>query len=55
MGSLYNAVNSKAMQTDVEEWAKEAYPQVWEELMTIGRRLTRLQRKEFKIDRKVEP
>ena len=43
------------MQEEVEEWAKEAYPQVWAELMKIGRRLTRVGRKEFKIDRKVEP
>ena len=55
LGTLYNSVNSNPMQSEVEEWAKETYPKIWEELMIIGRRLTRLHRKEFKIDRKVEP
>lgn len=40
VGTFYNTAPGLCNKEQVEAWAKKAYPDVWEELLTIGRTVT---------------
>ncbi|KAF7190892.1 Complex I intermediate-associated protein 84, mitochondrial [Pseudocercospora fuligena] len=56
LGSLYDGGQSDSKQAEIEEWAKDKYPAVWEELERFGYDVdAESERKRFKIDRTVTP
>ncbi|EME81511.1 uncharacterized protein MYCFIDRAFT_198205 [Pseudocercospora fijiensis CIRAD86] len=56
VGSLYDGGQSHLKQAEIEEWAKDKYPAVWEQLEKIGYEVdAESGRKRFKIDRTVTP
>lgn len=55
LGSLLSGANNEAKQAEIESWAAENYPAVWEELQKIGYEENDLGKKIFKVDRSVTP
>ncbi|KXT07514.1 hypothetical protein AC579_193 [Pseudocercospora musae] len=56
LGSLHDGGQSDSKQVEIEEWAKDKYPAVWEELEKFGYDVDAdSDRKRFRIDRTVRP
>ncbi|EGP86864.1 uncharacterized protein MYCGRDRAFT_72989 [Zymoseptoria tritici IPO323] len=55
IGSMYNGAPGQNKQKEVEEWAKEAYPNVWSKLESIGFEEDDNGMKVFKLQRDVSP
>ncbi|KAI9846689.1 MAG: hypothetical protein M1837_003744 [Sclerophora amabilis] len=55
IGTLYNAIPVQERKDQVEQWAKENYPEVWKELEQRGRKRSALRTWAFKIDRDLKP
>lgn len=56
LGTIFNATTGYSKQEEVEQWIREAYPSIWEELEKIGVKTsqeTGLRR--FNIDRPLTP
>ncbi|KAL7939894.1 hypothetical protein V8C35DRAFT_288011 [Trichoderma chlorosporum] len=50
-GIAYNALHGQPLQQSFQEWAKGRYPDVWAELMKVGRRMDEYSLCQFKIER----
>ncbi|KAL7959940.1 hypothetical protein V8C34DRAFT_278542 [Trichoderma compactum] len=51
LGVAYNALPGQPLQQGFGEWAKGRYPDVWAELMKVGRRMDEYSLCQFKIER----
>ena len=55
IGTFYNAIPWQWRKDEVEAWAKRVYPELWEELLTVGDEVDEeWEVRYFKIDRSVE-
>jgi hypothetical protein len=55
IGTFYNAIPWQYRKDEVEAWAKQAYPELWEELLTYGEEIDEeWEIRYFKIDRTVD-
>ena len=55
IGSFYNAIPWQYRKDEVEVWAKQAYPKLWEELLTYGEEIDEeWEIRYFKIDRTID-
>lgn len=55
IGSLFGGAAGQVKQLQVELWAKENYPSLWEELEKLGVETEENEMRAFKIDRRVAP
>lgn len=54
IGTFYNAIPWQYRKDEVEAWAKQAFPHLWEELLTFGDEIDEeWEVRYFKIDRKI--
>ncbi|KAF2835039.1 hypothetical protein M501DRAFT_1008818 [Patellaria atrata CBS 101060] len=53
LGTCYNATRSNNQKKGVEEWIKEKYPHVWDEMEATGFKVTTEGTREVKIDRRL--
>lgn len=51
LGIAYNALPGQPLQQGFQEWARGRYPDVWAELMKVGRRMDEYSLCQFKIER----
>lgn len=55
IGTFYNAIPWQYRKDEVEAWAKQAYPELWEELLTYGEEIDEeWEIRYFKIDRTID-
>lgn len=55
IGTFYNAIPWQYRKDEVEVWAKQAYPELWEELLTYGEEIDEeWEIRYFKIDRSID-
>ncbi|KAJ9652480.1 hypothetical protein H2198_008265 [Neophaeococcomyces mojaviensis] len=55
IGTFYNAIPWQYRKDEVEQWAKQAYPELWQELRTFGEEVDEeFEVKYFKIDRSID-
>jgi hypothetical protein len=55
IGTFYNAIPWQYRKDEVEAWAKQAYPGLWEELLTCGEEIDEeWEIRYFKIDRNID-
>lgn len=40
LGTFYNAIPGTSKKKEVEDWAVQAYPLIWQELVTFGQATT---------------
>ncbi|KAL8786664.1 MAG: hypothetical protein Q9195_008118 [Heterodermia aff. obscurata] len=50
IGTFYNAMPHKDNKEQVENWAKQAYPEVWKELLAMGKTVVLEQRTEEELE-----
>ncbi|UKZ75150.1 hypothetical protein TrVFT333_002824 [Trichoderma virens FT-333] len=51
LGIAYNSLPGQPLQKGFQEWAKGRYPDIWAELMKVGRRMDEYSLCQFKIER----
>jgi len=54
LGTLYNALHGQDRKDIIEQWGKDTYPSVWEELEKLGRYEDEHHYRQFNIERKFE-
>lgn len=55
IGTFYNAIPWQYRKNEVEKWAREAYPELWEELETFGEEIDEeWEVRYFKLDRSID-
>ncbi len=55
IGTFYNAIPWQYRKDEVEAWAKQTYPELWEELLTYGEEIDEeWEIRYFKIDRTIQ-
>ena len=55
IGTFYNAIPWQYRKDEVEAWAKQAYPELWEELLTYEEEIDdEWEIRYFKIDRTID-
>lgn len=55
IGTFYNAIPWQYRKDEVEKWAKQAYPELWEELESFGDEVDEVwEMRYFKIDRSID-
>src|ERR1700733_12163414 len=55
LATFYNAIPWQYKKDEVESWAKQAYPDLWEEVLTFGEEIDEeWEIRYFKIDRSID-